>query len=55
MKLIERSALSDRLCEVLEEFSEANTITVRQVLDALVYTYACVQRNSDDTPADKLH
>jgi hypothetical protein len=55
VKIIEGSALSERLGEVIEGFSEANEVTVREVLDALLLTFACVQRYNDGTPAEKLH
>jgi len=37
-------ALAERLGEVIEEYSEANDITPGEVLYALEYVYACVER-----------
>jgi hypothetical protein len=52
----EAQALAERLGEVIEEFSEANTITSYDALMALEYTYACVERYSDDaTLPHKMH
>ena len=47
--------MAERLGEVIEEYSEANDITPGEVLYALEYVYACVERYNDDTPADGLH
>lgn len=46
----EGQALNERLAEVIEEFSEANTITSSEVLQSLEYVYACVERYNDDAP-----
>jgi len=43
------------LGEVIEEYSEANDITPREVLYSLEYVYACVERYNDDAPAHKLY
>ena len=49
------TGLSERLGEVIEEYSEANDVTVGEVLDALEFTYACVERlNVNDEPKHKL-
>ena len=56
MAVVDCSPLSERLAEVIEEFSECNDITIEGVLDALEYTYACVERfNEDAAPKHKLH
>ena len=36
--------MAERLGEVIEEYSEANDITPGEVLYALEYVYACVER-----------
>jgi hypothetical protein len=45
----ETQALAERLAEVIEEFSEANTITASEALQALEYVYACVERQNEDS------
>lgn len=50
------SPLSERLAETIEEFSEANTVTVSDVLDALEIVYASVERcATEDQPCHKMH
>ncbi|MBW7970968.1 hypothetical protein [Bradyrhizobium sp. BR 10289] len=44
MRIIEISPLSERLVELIEEYSECNVVTRDEVLDALLYAYACVER-----------
>jgi F420-0:gamma-glutamyl ligase-like protein len=46
----EGTALNERLAEVIEEFSEANTITSAEVLQSLEYVYACVERYNEGSP-----
>lgn len=48
MESVEAQALAERLGEVIEEFSECNTITASEVLQALEFTYACVERHNED-------
>lgn len=54
-RVVDVSPLAERLAEVIEEFSEANTVTVIDVLDALEITYAGVERYNDPTPHCKMH
>ena len=49
------SPLAERLAEVLDEFSECNDVTDTEVLEALEYIYACVERFCDVTPPHKMH
>lgn len=54
-RIVKRTPLTDRLSEVLTEYSEANPVSVGEVLDALTYVHACVERKHIETaPADKL-
>lgn len=39
------SALSERLAEVINEFAECNTVTVADVMEALEYVHATVERD----------
>lgn len=47
--------LAERLGEMIEEYSGANTVSVSDVLDALEYAYACVERFNDNMPRVKMH
>lgn len=49
------NALAERIGEVIEEFSECNETDAIQVLEALEWVYACVERYNDATPAFKMH
>lgn len=49
------SPLSERLAEVIEEYSEANPVTVAEVMDALEYVYACVEIQHDITDRKRMH
>ncbi|MGY3589345.1 hypothetical protein [Bradyrhizobium sp. USDA 4350] len=56
MESNEATALSERLAEVIEEFSEANTISATEVLQALEFTYACVERHNEQAmPWMRMH
>lgn len=49
-------ALADRLSETIVEFAEANTMTVSDVLSALEFNYACVERTHIHTELPhKMH
>jgi hypothetical protein len=48
-------ALAERIAEVIDEFAECNKITEDDVMLALEYTHACVERGLDSTPASKLN
>jgi hypothetical protein len=50
------TALADRLGETIVEFAEANTMTVSDVLSALEYNYAAVERSHIHTELPhKMH
>ena len=49
------NALAERLAEVIDEFSECNQITVDDVLEALEYAHASVERFADPTPPSSLN
>jgi hypothetical protein len=48
-------ALSDRIAETIKDFTEVNPVDAVGALTALEYTYACIERVVDGTPAHKLH
>lgn len=55
-RVVEVSPLAERLAETVEDFSQANTVTVSDVLDALEIVYARVERaTTEDLPCIKMH
>jgi hypothetical protein len=48
-------ALSDRIAETIKDFTEVNPVDAVGALTALEYTYACIERAMDGTPAHKMH
>lgn len=50
------NALAERLLEVIDEFTEANTATTSGVLSAIDYVYAVCERSCKRAPAwQKMH
>jgi hypothetical protein len=55
-RVVVASPLAERLVEVVDEFTQANPMTIRQVQDALDYAKACIERVVlHDEPANKLN
>jgi hypothetical protein len=55
-RVVVASPLAERLVEVVDEFTQANPMTIRQVQDALDYAKACIERVVlYDEPANKLN
>ena len=52
---IDVGALVDRIAEAIDDFSEANTVTVNEVLMSLEYVYATIERLAGDDKPYRMH